>query len=178
MAAIREWNFFRMIITIVIKLPRVKKNPRDIRGEMSKRARENDTRRKGWVAGRQTMAPEGCRRLVEYPGMKGYEWSSSVEALARRSAIIGAVACARRRTIDSSECKLLTQRSLLSISFLPFFVRISCLERIIFFLPFRYDDYGIMGLRGGNPSRWKLQWSNKSRYIKRFLMISDDATNV
>lgn len=144
MAAIREWNFFRMIITIVIKLLRVKKNPRDIRGEMSKRTRENDTGRKGWVAGGRTMAPEGCRRLVEYPGTKGCEWSSSVEALARRSAIIGAVACARRRTIDSSECKLLTQRSLLSVSFLPSFARITRLERIVLVLPFRYDDYGIM----------------------------------
>lgn len=77
---------------------------------------------------------------MEYPGSKGCEWSSSVEALARRSAIIGAVACARRRTIDSSECKLLTQRSLLSL-FLSYrsLVRTTRLERITFFLPFRYD---------------------------------------
>lgn len=140
MTGIREWNFFRMIITIVIKLLRVKRNPRDIRGEMSKRARENDPGRKEWVAEGRTMAPEGCRRLVEYPAPKGCEWSSSAEALVRRSAIIGAVACARRRTIDSSECKLLTQRSLLSVSFSLSLARIT-LQRITFFLQFQYDDY-------------------------------------
>lgn len=60
-----------MIITIVIKLLRVKGNPRDIRGEMSKRARENGTERKGWVAGGRTMGSRRVQAVGGVPGLEG-----------------------------------------------------------------------------------------------------------
>lgn len=66
-----------MIITIVIKLFRMKRNPRDIRGEMSKRARENDTGRKGdgWAAGKGGIG--GSRRVQAVGGVSGLEGDAS-----------------------------------------------------------------------------------------------------
>lgn len=152
----------------------MKRNPRDIRGEMSKRARENGTGRKEWVAEGRTMAPEGCRRLVEYPASKGCEWSSSVEALVRRSAIIGAVACARRRTIDSSECKLLTHSALfslsLSLSFSLTLARITRLEKITFFLSFQYDDYSAI-IRVASLKTAKEQQTQKYEISNNFIRM-------
>ena len=67
---------------------------------MSKRGRKSQGIERRWVWGMRV------------------ESSNLVEASTSRSAIIGTVACACRRTMDSSECKLLTRPSLLLYSFL------------------------------------------------------------
>lgn len=139
-------NFFSrgggVIIAIVIKIFSARggdsARARDSRGEMSKRG--------GTVEERGGLAGE---RSAEYPDSRGGD-AASGSSSARQSAIIGAVACARRRTIDSSECKLLTRRSLFSPGFPPsllFFLSyrllsvIAVLEAVTFFLECHDSDW-------------------------------------
>jgi len=74
MAGTRERNFFGAIITIVIKILGVKRNPRDIRAEMSKRAREDDKggrRREGGRRGGEGVdCRRGCRLVEHSRGMR------------------------------------------------------------------------------------------------------------
>lgn len=140
---------------------------------MSKRARE---KKRGWVdkAGGGGREVRGTRRVQaggwwSTRSRRGCEWSNSVEALARRSAIIGAVACVRRRTIDSSECKLLTLSSLsLSLSFSPYL----SYYRLSPQLPVSRESHSschfdtmIIGLEYGNSSRcWIIAMEGKQSF--------------